>query len=127
MTQCVFDALVRGDLEEVIDHLDDDVIWYVAPPIPFAGEHVGKENVSRVLLEEFGPLFQSFERRVVELVEQTDGRYAGIIETRAEIEGVAVSSKNVHVNRIERGAIVEWWCQPLDEGAAERFWSAISS
>ena len=127
MTQCVYDALVDGDLSGVVDHLDDRVVWYVAPPIPFAGEHVGKEIVRRVLVEEFGPLFQSFERRVVEFVEQADGRYAGIIETRAEIKGVTISSKNIHVHRVEGGAIVEWWCQPLNETAAERFWSAISS
>lgn len=126
ITQAVYDALISGDLERVVGHLHDDVVWYVAPPTPFAGEHVGKDEVRRVLVEEYGPLVRSFERRTLEFVEQSDGRYAGIIEVRADVGGTTISNKTIHVHRIAHGAVVEWWLQPLNEQVATQFWSAVS-
>src|SRR3954447_19934280 len=51
------DAFVRGDLDEVLSLLTDDVVVHEAASLPYAGEHRGHDGFLR-LAEAFGRVWE---------------------------------------------------------------------
>jgi ketosteroid isomerase-like protein len=121
---------VRGAYARFLDdpdgewpQLSPDVVFHVAGDHPLSGDHVGREAVRRY---------------VAAVVEATSGR-GGFSVTSAFaddsgelllVEGTAFHGEEpfvrtiVHLLRLRDGVVVEFWDNPFDQQAEDRFWAA---
>jgi ketosteroid isomerase-like protein len=111
------------DPDQAWSRLSPDVVFHVAGDHPLSGDHVGVEAVRRY---------------VAEVTRATNGR-GGFSVTSAFtddsgelllVEGTAFHGEEpfvrtiLHLLRIEDGVVVEFWDNPFDQRAEDRFWAA---
>jgi hypothetical protein len=125
LTEAVREAYARCllDPDEVWKRLSPDVVFHVAGDHPLSGDHVGLEAVRRLLSA---------------VRDATHGR-GGFSVTSAFtadsgelllVEGTAFHGDEpfirtiVHLVRLQDGLVVEFWDNPFDQRAEDRFWSA---
>ena len=112
-----------GDLEVVVELLDEDVIWHVPGTSPIAGEYRGREAVSgylhrrRKLVGETTRITKEGEAYHEEaLVQLADGR--------ARLSGEEVVWRTAGVYRVAHDKIAEGWLVPLNQEQFDRVWAA---
>jgi hypothetical protein len=111
------------DPEQAWSRLSPDVVFHVAGNHPLSGDHVGIEAVRRY---------------VAEVTRATNGR-GGFSVTSAFtddsgelllVEGTAFHGEEpfvrtiLHLLRLDDGVVVEFWDNPFDQRAEDRFWAS---
>lgn len=124
LTESVREAYTRFLLDEEAAWcwLAPDVVFHVAGRHPLSGDHVGREAVRRYLAM---------------VTEATHGR-GGFTVTSAFpddsgelllVEGTAFHGEEpfvrtiIHLLRLRDGLLVEFWDNPFDQRAEDRFWA----
>ncbi|MDX6327357.1 MAG: uncharacterized protein QOK15_3711 [Nocardioidaceae bacterium] len=125
LTASVREAYARFliDPDQAWLQLSPDVVFHVAGDHPLSGDHVGREAVFRYLEA---------------IASATNGR-GGFSVTSAFavdsgelllVEGTAFHGEEpfvrtvVHLLRLRHGVVVEFWDNPFDQRAEDRFWTA---
>ena len=111
------------DPDQAWSRLSPDVVFHVAGDHPLSGDHIGAEAVRRY---------------VAEVTRAANGR-GGFSVTSAFtddsgelllVEGTAFHGEEpfvrtiLHLLRIKDGVVVEFWDNPFDQRAEDRFWAA---
>ena len=125
LTESVRAAYARflRDPDQVSDLLSPDVVFHVAGQHPLSGDHVGRDAVHRY---------------VAAVTEAAHGRggfsvTSAFTEDSGElllVEGTAFHGEEpfvrtiVHLIRLQDGMVVEFWDNPFDQPAEDRFWEA---
>lgn len=125
LTESVRAAYTRflRDPDQVWDLLSPDVVFHVAGAHPLSGDHVGREAVRRY---------------VAAVTEAAHGRggfsvTSAFVEDSGElllVEGTAFHGEEpfvrtiVHLIRLRDGVVVEFWDNPFDQPAEDRFWTS---
>ena len=111
------------DPDQVWDLLSPDVVFHVAGEHPLSGDHVGREAV------------RSYVAAVTEAAHGRGGFSvtSAFAEDSGElllVEGTAFHGEEpfvrtiVHLVRLQDGVVVEFWDNPFDQPAEDRFWEA---
>lgn len=125
LTESVREAYARFLLapEQESEQLAPDVVFHVAGHHPLSGDYVGREAVRRY---------------IATVTEATHGRggfsvtsvFADDSGELLLVEGTAFHGEEpfvrtiVHLLRLEKGRLVEFWDNPFDQRAEDRFWAA---
>jgi ketosteroid isomerase-like protein len=103
-----YDAFASGDLEKLNEFIPEDAVWHVTGNNAFSGDYKGRAEVYAY----FGKLIQgtggTFKATLVHVVAD-DNFSVAIQRSTATINGVAISSNDVLVDRVEDGQAVETW------------------
>ena len=91
LIQTVFEAFGRGDIQTILDHLDENVDWRLettATNIPFAGVRHGKKEVLG-FFEALGGTAEQHNLQISEYVADGDnvialGRYSAVVKATAK-------------------------------------------
>ncbi|GAA3795664.1 hypothetical protein GCM10022226_13760 [Sphaerisporangium flaviroseum] len=118
-----YDAIAKGDLDYIRDHLlAEDVVFHVPGRGSLAGDHSGKANVSSYLakLAEQSGNSMRYEPEVF----LADDQYVSVLlRIRGDHDGKVLNERGVHVFRIVGGRIAERWSFPQDSYVIDEFFS----
>ncbi|MEU5861277.1 MULTISPECIES: nuclear transport factor 2 family protein [unclassified Nonomuraea] len=115
-----YDAIAKGDLEDLRRLLADDVIFHVPGRGPMARDYSGKEAVLGYLAE----LLQSTTgtlRLEPESYLVGGDQVAAVLRIRGEREGRSLNDRGMQLFRITDGKISERWSFPLDPYSVDEF------
>ncbi|MCG8590080.1 MAG: nuclear transport factor 2 family protein [Proteobacteria bacterium] len=116
-----WEAISSGDVDAVTGTLSEDIVWHVATPGRFAGDHVGLEKALEYLAS-IGELVDEFDARLVDVLVSED-RALLLCRVRAQREGKQLDMDFQFLARLQDDRIVELWTLPHDPGAAGAFWA----
>jgi ketosteroid isomerase-like protein len=115
-------AYDSGDLDTINELFADDVVWHVAGRSPIAGDYKGKDQVFGF----FGKLMELSDgtsKLEIHDILANDEHGVVIVTGSAQRNGTSLSGQDVHVFHINDGKVVEFWDSPVDQYAADEFWS----
>jgi len=115
-------AYSSGDIEVLNDLFADDILWHVAGRSPLAGDYKGRDQVFGF----FGKLMElsdgTAKIEVHDLLANDDHAVALVTGT-ATRNGASFTGQDVHTFHVRDGKVVEFWDSPVDQYAADEFWS----
>ncbi|WP_336215377.1 nuclear transport factor 2 family protein [Nonomuraea sp. LPB2021202275-12-8] len=117
----MYDLIGNGDPTGYLDLIADDAIFHIGGDSIVAGEHRGKDAISRLgmlVLEETGGTFQTG----LLSVQANDSYSVTLHRWTAERRGERVEMDNFIVYGFERGLVVERWEYVADQRAHDAFW-----
>jgi hypothetical protein len=103
-----YDAFATGDLEKLNEFVPEDAVWHVTGNNVFSGDYKGRAEVYGYLARLVQATGGTFKATLVHAVADDEFGVA-IQRTNATINGVAISSTDVLVDRVENGQAVETW------------------
>jgi ketosteroid isomerase-like protein len=115
----IYDAFERGDLQPLLDLLNDDIEWVDSTLGPLAGSYRGKAEVPQF----FGKMMEIYKGNLrVEVLDILANDDYGIVLTRESgtVEGDPVAWKSVHEFSFSGGRVNQF----VRYGSVEyqRFW-----
>ncbi len=119
------DAWASNDIASVIAAYADDFVLHYFGSSPLAGDHVGREAATRVLIE----ATQRSGRQLDAIEDVMAGARFGAIVAR---EGVGQGDdvrviRRVFLYRVREGKLAECWLYDEDQRAMDELWSAAGS
>jgi ketosteroid isomerase-like protein len=117
----VYEAQGRGDIDGYLELLSDDFVLHIGGRSQIAGEYRGKEEVRRHF-QEIAQLSRGTFRTEVHDALASDEHVVGLLNARAEREGVPVDLPRVHVWHVSDGSLSELWVHPADQYAFDAYW-----
>ena len=117
-----YTAYGSGDIEVLNELFADDILWHVAGRGPLAGDYKGRDQVFGF----FGKLMELSDGTAkLELhdVLANDDHGVALVTGTATRNGATFTGPDVHTFHIRDGKVVEFWDAPLDQYAADEFWS----
>ena len=117
-----FEAFEAGDMATLDAIMADDVVWHASGTGVVSGDFVGKEAV----FGNFAIIPQetdSFSQDIHAIVADDDHTIA-LVSATVTRRGKTVTLSQVLVFHLEDGKAKEVWITPLDQAAADEFWSA---
>ncbi|GGS92082.1 nuclear transport factor 2 family protein [Nonomuraea spiralis] len=115
-----YDAIAKGDLEDLGRLLADDVVFHVPGRGPMARDYSGKDAVLGYLAELLkattGTLRLEPESYLV-----GDDQVAAVLRIRGERDGRTLDDRGMQLFRIADGKISERWSFPLDPYSVDEF------
>ncbi|MFI6925493.1 nuclear transport factor 2 family protein [Nonomuraea spiralis] len=115
-----YDAIAKGDLEDLGRLLADDVVFHVPGRGPMARDYSGKDAVLGYLAELLkattGTLRLEPESYLV-----GDDQIAAVLRIRGERDGRTLDDRGMQLFRIADGKISERWSFPLDPYSVDEF------
>lgn len=115
-------AYGSGDVEVLNQLFADDIVWHVAGRGPLAGVYKGREQVFGF----FGKLMELSDgtaKLEVHDVLANDEHGVALVTGSATRNGETFTGPDVHTFHLRGGQVVEFWDAPLDQYAADEFWS----
>lgn len=118
----IYDALAKGDMDQLRNQLSDDVTFHVPGRGPLAGDYQGKDAV-------MGYLAQVAERANASISFEPQDFLAGqdhaaaLARVRGERDGRVLDDRGVHVFRVADGEITERWSYPQDLYKTDEFFA----
>jgi ketosteroid isomerase-like protein len=117
-----YGAYSSGDADVLNELFADDIVWHVAGRSQLSGEYRGREQV-------FG-----FFGKILELSDGTskldvhdllanDEHGVALVTGTATRNGQSFTGLDVHTFHIRNGQVIEFWDSPVDQYAADEFWS----
>ena len=117
-----YEAYSTGDLAVLNDLFADDISWHIAGRSQVAGDYKGRDQVFGF----FGKLMElsngTTKIEVHDLLANDDHGVA-LVTGSASRNGVDFRGQDVHTFHFRDGKVVEFWDSPLDQYAADEFWS----
>lgn len=117
-----FDAFESGDMATLDAIMADDAVWHASGSGVIAGDFVGKpaifESFARIPQEA-----ESFSQEIHAILADDDHTVA-LVNATATRRGSTATMAQVFVFHIEGGKAKEVWVTPMDQTAADAFWSA---
>ena len=106
-----YEAFGRGDIQALLDLLDDNCAWISPGPsdkLPWAGAYKGKQQIVNFFTQVGQNLeFSEFAPR--EFIEQGDTVVVlGVLTARAKKTGKTVKDEWAHVFKFSQGKVVSW-------------------
>ncbi len=118
-----YDALAKGDLDYVRDHLlADDVVFHVPGRGPLVGDYRGKDEVLGYLTQ-YGELTGGAIRLEPQEFLTSEDHVAALVHARGERDGRLLDDRGVHLFRISNGKISERWSYPQDLYTTDEFFA----
>jgi ketosteroid isomerase-like protein len=115
-------AFRAGDMEKVLDFLDDDVVWHTGPVGPLTGDYKGKEQVLGFFMKLIEETGGTFKIEIHDFLANNEHGVA-LVTLTAERKGrrLEVDAANVmHIN--SAGKLTEFWGTTGDFAPIEEFW-----
>ncbi|RCG25376.1 nuclear transport factor 2 family protein [Sphaerisporangium album] len=117
-----YEAITKGDLDQVRDLLADDVVFHVPGQGKPAGEYRGKADVVGYLTRLID-ITGSSMRYEPDMFLTAEDRVAVMLRITGERGGKAPDERGVHVFRVVDGKIAERWSFPQDSYVIDEFFS----
>ncbi|MFF5208150.1 nuclear transport factor 2 family protein [Streptosporangium sp. NPDC000396] len=118
-----YDALAKGDLDYIRDHLlTDDVIFHIPGRGSLAGDYQGKEQVINYL-SRFTEAAGKSMRFEPDSFLASEEQVAALLRIRGERGDRVLDERGVHVFRITDGKISERWSYPHDSQIIDEFFA----
>jgi uncharacterized protein len=117
-----YGAYSSGDINVLNDLFADDVLWHVAGRSPLSGDYKGRDQVFGF----FGKLMElsgGTSSLEVHDVLANDDHGIALVTGTATRNGKSFTGQDVHTFHLRDGKVVEFWDSPLDQYAADEFWS----
>lgn len=115
-------AYSSGDVNVLNDLFADDILWHVAGRSAISGDYKGRDQVFGF----FGKLMElsggTSSLEVHDILANDDHGIALVTGT-ATRNGTTFTGQDVHTFHLRDGKVVEFWDSPLDQYAADEFWS----
>jgi ketosteroid isomerase-like protein len=102
-----YEAFDRGDIEAVLEALDDDIEWNVPAVLPHGAQAKGRDEVGE-FFQDLAEKWSEFQVEASDFV-SSGSRICVIGEARGKVEGVGASYGFVHAWTVD------------DEGALTKF------
>jgi uncharacterized protein len=115
-------AYSAGDMDTITELFADDILWHVAGRSPVSGDYKGRESVFGF----FGKLMElsnGTSKIEVHDILANDEHGVAVVTGTATRGDKSLSGQDVHVFHLQDGKVVEFWDSPLDQYAADEFWS----
>jgi ketosteroid isomerase-like protein len=117
-----YGAYSSGDVNVLNELFADDIVWHIAGKSQISGDYKGRDQVFGF----FGKLMElsggTSKLEVHDLL-ANDGHGVAIVTGSATRDGKSFTGQDVHVFHIRNGQVVEFWDSPVDQYAADEFWS----
>ena len=107
IVQRAYDAFLGGDIREVIDLLDPDIVWSVPRTVPHGGDFRGLDGV-REFFSGVGAAWKPLALELHTVGEIGPGRIAGLATVSGILAGSEVSYGTVHVFTLVDGKITRF-------------------
>jgi uncharacterized protein len=114
-------AVSRGDREELAALVASDVVWHATAPHPWFGDHPGLEGAFDFLAQ-LGAAVEVFDATLLDVL-ASDERALVLFHVSAQRGGARLETDYVMIARVSGGRIVEIWTAALNARAVEAFWS----
>jgi uncharacterized protein len=121
LLQQAYEAQARGDIDGYIELLSDDFVLHIPGRSQIGGDYRGKDEVRRHF-REITELSAGTFRTEIHDVLASDEHIVGLVNARAEREGVLVDLPRVHVWHVRDGKLAELWLHPGDQYAFDEYW-----
>jgi ketosteroid isomerase-like protein len=115
-------AYGTGDMNVLTELFADDIVWHVAGRSQLSGDYKGRDQVFGF----FGKLMElsgGTSKIEVHDILASDEHAVAIVTGNATRAGKSFTGGDVHVFHVRNGQVVEFWDSPLDQYAADEFWS----
>ncbi len=125
LLRMAYEAQGRGDIEEYLRLLSEDVVFHVPGRSRISGEFHGKDQV-REHFREIAALSRGSFRTEIHEVIAGDEHVVGLVRGQAERDGRMVELPRVHVWHVRGGKLAELWVHPADQYAFDEYWGTES-
>ena len=115
-------AYSSGDMDTITDLFDENILWHIAGRSQLAGDYKGRDAVFGF----FGKLMElSNGTSAIEVhdILANDEHGVAVLTGTATRGDKSFSGQDVHIFHLRDGKVVEFWDSPLDQYAADEFWS----
>ena len=117
-----FDAFAKGDVDTLRELTDQDAVWHTPGRNQLSGDHRGVDAILGFFAKTAELSGGTFRADLHDVVANDDHAVA-IYVARAEREGRTYENRNVLVQHIRNGKLVETWLLSDDQYAADEFFS----
>jgi uncharacterized protein len=117
-----YNAYSTGDMDVLTKLFADDVLWHVAGRSPISGDYKGRDQVFGF----FGKLMELSDGTMkidVHDILANDDHAVALVTGTATRGGTSYEGQDVHTFHVRNGQVVEFWDSPVDQYAADEFWS----
>ena len=115
-------SLEKGDVAAYFNLLADDIVYHAAGNCSFAGDHHGKESMSKLAQRIYAETQGT--HRVMRRQIMATATYVAVIDTwNAQRKGQAIQMDNLLVYRIASGKVAECWEYIENVEAHDAFWA----
>ena len=117
-----YNAYTTGEIDVLNELFADDIVWHIAGRSPIAGDYKGRDQVFGF----FGKLMElsgGTSKIEVHDILANDEHGVAIVTGSATRDGNSFTGQDVHIFHIRGGQVVEFWDSPVDQYAADEFWS----
>ena len=117
-----FDAIVRGDTDWLVAHMDPEVVLHQGGRFPTAGTYTGRDAVFGHMLEFFSLVDFSMKIAVHDIA-ATDEHAVSLVQVSVDHQGRHLDFDEVHIWHIHAGKAIEMWAVPKDPYAVDSFFA----
>lgn len=117
-----YNAYSTGDMDVLTRLFADDVLWHVAGRSQLSGDYKGRDAVFGF----FGKLMElsgATAKIEVHDILANDDHAVALVTGTATRGGTSFEGQDVHTFHVRDGQVVEFWDSPVDQYAADEFWS----
>ena len=122
LTRRGFDAFAKGDVDTLRELTDQDAVWHVPGRNQLSGDHRGVDAILGFFAKTMELTGGTFRIEVHDVVANDDHAVA-LFVSRGQREGRTYENRNVVVQHIRNGKLVEVWLLSEDQYAADEFFS----
>jgi uncharacterized protein len=118
------EAMERGDMQWLSDHIADDVIWHVGGNSKMAGEYRGKESLMRMM-----PSGEAASANRIEAHDVLANDDHAVVIGTAHLEspdGDSVDYRYVNVFHIRDGKVTEAWGLAENDAEIDPFFDKMA-
>jgi uncharacterized protein len=115
-------AYSTGDMDVLNELFADDIVWHIAGRSPVSGDYKGRDQVYGF----FGKLMElsgGTSKIEVHDILANDEHAVALVTGTGTRSGKSFEGNDVHVFHLRNGQVVEFWDSPVDQYAADDFWS----
>jgi len=117
-----FEAFAQGDLDRIRAVFAEDAVYHIPREEFLGGTYRGLSQITGLFSKLMDASEGTFQVELHDVV-ASDEHTLAITIRRAEREGAMREVRDVTVFHVRGGKIVEAWSHPLDQEAADEFWS----
>lgn len=117
-----FEAMAKGDMAWMEEHVADDIVWHVGGNSRMAGEYRGKEGVMKIM---GATPPEAMDARVHDIVGNDEHVVVLGDATVTAPDGASVDYKYVNVFHIQDGKATEVWGMSENDAETDPIWDKL--